>query len=343
MSESVYQRIADELSQRILNGSLAAETRLPTTKELAASYGVAINTVHQSMKVLADRGLVVRQPKRGTFVSRGASATSIAIVLGSDVFADDDKSFHRVLIGHLQKILAEDGWATTVHLAARPESRRHVLEGVYAEMTAGRSRAALLVSSDELVGEFESRCDAPWSYTQASIDTDDLAFRCVDHLLTRGHHDIVLLADWSFDDTDPRAIAAKAGALRAFQAHQRTPPPDAFCYRGCGARAGMQAVEQMRSQRGTMPAAIACLNDRTTLGLVMGITAHGLRLGTDLALISHANVGIDILSPVPLTTIAYDPTEFARAAWHNLQLAMAGKRRLDNHLVTGHLMPGNSC
>ncbi|WP_433385802.1 FadR/GntR family transcriptional regulator [Micromonospora sp. KLBMP9576] len=67
-----YQQVADQLRDRILDGSLASGDRLPTEVELAEIFGVSRSTVREALRVLASKDLIrtTRGITGGTFVAR---------------------------------------------------------------------------------------------------------------------------------------------------------------------------------------------------------------------------------------------------------------------------------
>lgn len=69
----IYEQIAAQIEQRILNGELRSGDRLPTERELAEQFGVSRTAVREAMKSLAQRGLVDMKPGRGTLVIDGTS------------------------------------------------------------------------------------------------------------------------------------------------------------------------------------------------------------------------------------------------------------------------------
>ena len=64
-----YARVADHLAARIGAGELPHGARLPSERDLAAEYQVALGTARRAIVELRDRGLVVTLPAKGTFVS----------------------------------------------------------------------------------------------------------------------------------------------------------------------------------------------------------------------------------------------------------------------------------
>jgi DNA-binding GntR family transcriptional regulator len=64
----LYVQIADDLRARITSGELPPPSRLPTLKDLASCYGVAVETVRNAIAVLATEGVVGGGSTRGNFV-----------------------------------------------------------------------------------------------------------------------------------------------------------------------------------------------------------------------------------------------------------------------------------
>jgi DNA-binding GntR family transcriptional regulator len=67
-----YQQVADQLRDRILDGSLTSGDRLPTEIELSEIFGVSRSTIREALRVLASKDLIrtTRGTTGGTFVAR---------------------------------------------------------------------------------------------------------------------------------------------------------------------------------------------------------------------------------------------------------------------------------
>lgn len=65
----LYRQIEDHLRQNIRSGSLAAETRLPATRELAQELGVSRITVNNAYAELESDGLIYTLEGSGTYVA----------------------------------------------------------------------------------------------------------------------------------------------------------------------------------------------------------------------------------------------------------------------------------
>lgn len=66
--EILYQKIYNDLSEAIQNGTYKKGSRLPSEKELSEQYGVSRITSRKALDMLMERNLVSRRPGKGTFV-----------------------------------------------------------------------------------------------------------------------------------------------------------------------------------------------------------------------------------------------------------------------------------
>lgn len=65
-----YLQLADILRQRIADGTYRPGAKIPPLLDLQAEFGLSSMTVRRGVRVLADEGLLIRVPGRGTFVAR---------------------------------------------------------------------------------------------------------------------------------------------------------------------------------------------------------------------------------------------------------------------------------
>jgi DNA-binding FadR family transcriptional regulator len=75
MAQLVAEAIARSLKERIDRGDWGEGARLPPERDLAASYGVARNTIRRALGLLADSMPITRTVGRGTFVEATADAS----------------------------------------------------------------------------------------------------------------------------------------------------------------------------------------------------------------------------------------------------------------------------
>jgi GntR family transcriptional regulator, histidine utilization repressor len=66
----LYQVIRSAIESRIMSGALRPGDRIPFEHELMAEYGCSRMTVNKALSALASAGLIARQRRRGSFVTR---------------------------------------------------------------------------------------------------------------------------------------------------------------------------------------------------------------------------------------------------------------------------------
>jgi DNA-binding transcriptional regulator YhcF (GntR family) len=70
--KGIFQQIADQMRDRILDGEWSAGERIPSVRDLAVSVGVNPNTVNKSYQALLDRQIIENQRGLGYFVATDA-------------------------------------------------------------------------------------------------------------------------------------------------------------------------------------------------------------------------------------------------------------------------------
>jgi DNA-binding LacI/PurR family transcriptional regulator len=88
MREGLSRQLATTFREKIRSGEWAVGHRIPTTRQLAATYQVSLNTIQNAFRELEAHDLVERSPRRGGFVKGPAisrkrprvRATTICVV-----------------------------------------------------------------------------------------------------------------------------------------------------------------------------------------------------------------------------------------------------------------------
>jgi DNA-binding transcriptional regulator YhcF (GntR family) len=70
----IFLQIAEQLENSIIDGSLAEETQVPSTNELAAFHRINPATAAKGVGQLVDDGILYKKRGIGMFVSTGARA-----------------------------------------------------------------------------------------------------------------------------------------------------------------------------------------------------------------------------------------------------------------------------
>jgi DNA-binding transcriptional regulator YhcF (GntR family) len=88
-----YLRIAAEIRRRIADGELAPGERVPSTRQVAAEWGVALATAAKALTALRQQGLVHARPRSGTVVAlpepaRGGARSRATAASGPELSAE---------------------------------------------------------------------------------------------------------------------------------------------------------------------------------------------------------------------------------------------------------------
>jgi DNA-binding LacI/PurR family transcriptional regulator len=118
MQERLSRQLATTFREKIRSGEWASGDRLPTTRQLAATYQVSLNTVQSAFQELESHDLVVRHPRRGGFVKGSANGGKPSTSRATNVYlitpqpsADEPREWH--------------GWSDRILRAAERELARH--------------------------------------------------------------------------------------------------------------------------------------------------------------------------------------------------------------------------
>ncbi|MFI1979833.1 MULTISPECIES: LacI family DNA-binding transcriptional regulator [Streptomyces] len=136
-------------------------------------------------------------------------------------------------------------------------------------------------------------------------DSREAIDQAVGHLAERGHRRLGMVAGpTGTPNGDPRLALYRAAARR----HGLALPAD-LVVRGKHTReAGAAGLRRMMS-RAHPPTAIACVNDRSAIGVLEAAEDMGLRIPSDLALIGHDDIEVASLTRPRLSTIRYPAYE----------------------------------
>lgn len=103
--------IVERLRGLIVSGSLGRGERLPTVRQTAADFGVAVGTAARAFRHLESEGLVVTRTGGGTRVADGASPLPGPVVARARTLVDLARE-HGASIDDLQSALSAI-WAET--------------------------------------------------------------------------------------------------------------------------------------------------------------------------------------------------------------------------------------
>jgi DNA-binding transcriptional regulator YhcF (GntR family) len=91
--KGIFQQIADQMRERILDGEWSEGERIPSVRDLAVSVGVNPNTVNKSYQALLERQIIENHRGLGYFVATDARARILAELKDEFVHAELPRVF----------------------------------------------------------------------------------------------------------------------------------------------------------------------------------------------------------------------------------------------------------
>lgn len=335
----LYEQILLYFEQQIFSGVLAPGTRIEPTTELAKKFGVNPETVQIALKKLMERGLLDRRRGVGTFVRKGIPGRKVAIVFGEENFTILDRTFYNRLMQRLMKRLTEQGWDFRHFIATEAPERDATFHELETQIADGEIRAVIEFCSNDLIrGWLSNQCPVPYSLCALRADLPDMAARSLRYLYRMGRTRPVLLLGSEKECTSKEIHkAAEQAAKDAGQDPQKL----VFRKADSTQRGGYQETCKLL-QEGAAFDSLIVFFDSACRGVLYALLEKGIRIPQDVALITHANKGIEIFSHLPLTRMEVDPDTFATELIREITMKMAGEPYTPLP-VRAKLIPGRSC
>lgn len=288
------------LLARIDSGEYPAGGAVPSERQLGEELGLSRTTVRRAIDDLVQRGLLQRQPGRGTFVSTGiqtfepaVSAQRIVSVIvptfsnpyyGEMVngIEKEARRFNlRIMVGQSDYLV--DSESTQLAQAATDPAVCGALVVPDATDKASPGVERLLKAGKRLV--YIGRWPEAPSCDGVRVDYRMAARQAVAHLVGLGHERIAYVEGLprlpGFSPFDGYAEVLKSQGIVPREDLVRT-------YELPSESAGRQAVLDLVST-GTKFTAIFARNDVTAMGVMQGLRETGLRIPQDVSVVSIAN------------------------------------------------------
>lgn len=329
--QPLFRQLLAHYEDAISGGELVPGDRLPATTEIAQRFQVAPSTVQEALGLLQQRGLVDRVPGRGTVVSARACALTWGVVFGLPVMGSADHRVYAVIFEHLVNLLRERRCDLRCYLPSPDGSLANAWQDIERDAQAGRLRVLLPLAPSRAIDVQLARSRPlpiidghPWT-----CDWTAMARLGAAHLAAGGRRRAVVVSPLS--DCDRAMLdGCAAGGIEPVLVGQ------------ANSEAGGFACADAVLRRGERPEAWLVGNDNACRGVLTALLWHGVSIPRDTALITHANRGIALVSPLPLTRLEFEPTEMAAAVLASADALLAG-RACEPRVLAPRLVPGASC
>jgi DNA-binding LacI/PurR family transcriptional regulator len=346
-------QIASLLRRQIQNGLLGASTRLPSVRELAATYGVSLGTVANAMADLRRQGLLKSLQKKGTYIAESLPAIkprrakgNIGVIGqgGGDALRDRmyyemfngvcecaaQKGYHVSYLGTLQ---ADDTGEDTPPVALEEvDGLVYIISSTPspAFARAVRAKKIPIITTDW----FDPNLDTDG----VVIDNTGGAHQVVEYLIKLGHRRIGFVNSMGGQSSREREEGYKAALQEAgieFNSElvRKTIPH---------VTGGFQAVEGMLHLK---PTAIFCHSDFIAIGVLLKLDALGISVPGDISIAGFGGQGgpLGRGNLQQLTTLHVDMTTIGRIAAEQLVARIEGRKAVPaKRVVLGKLLLGDT-
>ncbi|MFA6176027.1 MAG: GntR family transcriptional regulator [Phycisphaerae bacterium] len=329
-----YLAIAESLEADIAEGKYAIGGKLPSERMLAKQTNASYLTVRQGIGVLAQKGLVRRAHGSGIYVTATKATPIIGMIFGPSL-VEESAYFYRALREVLESEIAAtpyicrsyDGFNRTD--AAVPENslpyqqllrdcRSHPIKGF---LEVGMKdlkwndleplKGALRATFGDISGD-------------VTLDRSVFARSALEFVVGNNRRKVVYLRNFLINQNDLRELADTAKRLRI-------PMPEVVPLEDNGQPVDVLAhdkVCQMAMQwneTGVWPEAMIISDDIATRGAAIALIKAGIRIPSEMQLVTLANEGINHHYGVDAVKYVFSPTE---VAWKLVLVLEKRMRRL---------------
>lgn len=312
----LHEKVAELLRGEILSQSRPGD-KLDGERTLAVRFGVSVGTVRESLRSLAQNGLVHRRHGSGTYVSDRSASRHVGILIELEVSHPRASRFHLRVGQELKDYLAPHGIAARLYLGRTTPgsfSLRVTCPEFTQELEAGNLSAVVAV-----VAPYDRAWMAPlqrqklpvlglWTDVipyRVDLDYEGMVERGARYLMEHGRRNLALLG-WSARSlTQAFRRVTEAAGVRSREAWIRTNLHPSL------PGAGWAEFRELWMACGEKPDGLLILDDMLFDDVKTAILELGIRVPEQLMVVTHANKGAGLTAPFPFAQAEFDPDECA--------------------------------
>lgn len=336
------KEIAAHLRTLIKSGGLASGTGIPSTKDLAAAWGVFPNTVKLALDPLVKEGLLDRRQNRGTFVLDGhRKIRRLGIYENFGAIAPADRDFLVSLQIELARVLEKQNAELKVWVDSKkspkslPENlieacRKREVDGVVASHPSKeilKAMKSLPVPFAALTSYLDCQARVEFLYA-------DLVENAVRRLAERGARRVGVISNVIPEAATETAnrqdvshfyeVFAETAASLGLETR-----PD-WVIHPASRKAnleiehfGYEAIKALWKQP-KRPDGVFIFPHTAVRGSLTALLELGVKIPEELKLVAHGNIETPILSPYPVDWITSSSREIVQAMVKQIQSVLDG-------------------
>lgn len=341
----VYRQITEQIRELIVSGKLAAGTKLPSSADLAARWDTHAATIHAALTPLVKEGLLTRQPKIGTFVSKRRTRLSdVGIYYDSNIWLNQANAFKRAVHVELARLLEAERVNVKVWFDPRAERQRSKPWPELERAVEGRTVQAVIATDvpAEVVEWLQGLKVLSAFFTYAPVrnrvglDFDQFAEASVALLKKQGCRSAGVIS--ILEPGQPGGGADPAAASRDFYEHFMAV---------CGAQGIEVRSEWIRTAHGFVrdesqeefgyrefkalwrqanrPDGLVVFPDTSVPGVILSVLEQRVNVPQELKLVAHKHAEINFLCPLPITYLYSSTAQIARKLFEQIERQYAGE------------------
>ncbi|MFZ2658411.1 MAG: GntR family transcriptional regulator [Victivallales bacterium] len=308
-----YLQIADHLEAQIHSGVLKPNEKLKTTEELASEYDVTTMTIQRGLSRIVAKGLIRRNPRRGSFVSSSVKGKVVGVLFGGNPLVIKTP-FYRLLLNSLLIRAAKEDMSIQPYFDYDLDNPYQGIRAVEKDVRDGNIKCLIpLCTSIQQSAWLDGTSICP-VIDSPGLDLKDMARLGIEHLLAKGRRRIKFFLMYSPNMPNIKQYDAEINGIKAaFKTAGIKPPPmdDILVFCDDKFKAGYEVMKTMLA-KGNIDGIIVN-HDILVQGILIALLGCEVKLPKDISLVCHENKGAEHISPVELTKLLVDPDDFAKA------------------------------
>lgn len=332
---SVERQIATHVRSLIQNKKLAVGTRLPPMRTLAEFWNTNYFTVQAGLSRLVHEGLIVKSPKKGSFIAPARRALRrVCLYHDHNLSSDWSFDFYSRLNITLYRILAERGIGVVPFFDHRPETSLNTMPPELRDMAKDGEIDALITTAIYPCNcGWLKKLEVPvasmmWEEPNQGVASNiesfarlavEEAVRCNARSIGLIHVPVAPRAP----ETDPDALLTalqKKAAQKGISVVLPKPIPTRHLK---WEHTGFQMCEELLKAK--RPEMLFVYPDTFVRGVVTALLKNHIKVPEQLTLVSHWNAKSPIFVPFPMTCLTVSIEDYAIGLLEQIEQQVAGE------------------
>lgn len=349
--QAKYEKVEEELKNKILSGEYEIGQKLPTETELMNQFAVSRYTIRRSVGDLENQHLIYRIQGGGMYVNDWQSAKAKDIgnnrMIGIIATHIADYIFPSIING-ADQIISDNGYAMLLANTHNDHERERkslitMLESNVAGLIIEPTQSTVVSPNLDLYGKIKD-LNLPVVFINAeyqeldgiSVTTNDVDAmkRMTDYLIEQGHHKILGV----FQIDDLQGVNRMNGFIKAYQGNaDKKLESNVIMYRTTDPLKKTLGQIEQAIQNENRPTAIVCYNDQLAIQVIDLIKSMDLKVPDDISITGFDDYRLSRYIEPALTTMVHEKEKMGHDA-AGLLISMINKEPVESVVYNPELI-----